>query len=500
MTGTASEFSFCEYLNETECPPITGALAAGHSVPLVLYNSLAWDRVEAVTVPATSGTRVLGTVSQLSTDPFSKRITVTFIASVPAQGWNSYALSSSSSPAKLRMTPVRKAAIGDSISNKFYNLTFGGSDGSLSSVNGYPFQMDYLWYNASDGNNANSSQASGAYIFRPNSTTPFRTSGGSPLSVRIEKGSVFEAAYLVYNPWVQVAVRLYATLPYIEIVSKIGPIDVSDGLGKEIVHRFDTPIASGAKWYTDSSWEEMMERRRDFRPTWNLNVTNPVAGNYVPLNMAAFVRDANTQLSVVSDRSHGCASLASGQLESMLHRRLLHDDGRGVGEPLDESEAVIARQWVTLAAPSPSFRVLGLRLNHPLQVAIGQGGVKIAANSTSGLHRPFSPLVHLMDYFLLDNQTALVRLRHVYAVGEGASVSQPVSLNLSDHITRPIASVSETQVTGVQPPSFVDDRMHWKAENEPRLSRRAHRMAARDSGVITLNPMQIRTFVVSFAQ
>ena len=36
-------------------------------------------------------------------------------------------------------------------------------------------------------------------------------------------------------------------------------------------------------------------------------------------------------------RFPGGASLASGQLEIMVHRRILKDDGRGVGEPLNET-------------------------------------------------------------------------------------------------------------------------------------------------------------------
>ena len=40
---------------------------------------------------------------------------------------------------------------------------------------------------------------------------------------------------------------------------------------------------------------------------------------------------------MVTDRSQSGASLASGELEMMLHRRTLFDDARGVAEPLNET-------------------------------------------------------------------------------------------------------------------------------------------------------------------
>ena len=39
------------------------------------------------------------------------------------------------------------------------------------------------------------------------------------------------------------------------------------------------------------------------RPTWNASVDEPVAGNYYPINAAAFLHDAHAQFSVVVDRS-----------------------------------------------------------------------------------------------------------------------------------------------------------------------------------------------------
>lgn len=58
--------------------------------------------------------------------------------------------------------------------------------------------------------------------------------------------------------------------------------------------------------------------------------------SYYPINAVAFINDSAAQLSVLVDRSQGGASLASGQLELMVHRRILYDDNRGVGEPLNE--------------------------------------------------------------------------------------------------------------------------------------------------------------------
>jgi hypothetical protein len=36
----------------------------------------------------------------------------------------------------------------------------------------------------------------------------------------------------------------------------------------------------------------------------------------------------------------GGSSLSSGQVEVMIQRRLLYDDARGVGEPLNETDAI----------------------------------------------------------------------------------------------------------------------------------------------------------------
>ena len=43
---------------------------------------------------------------------------------------------------------------------------------------------------------------------------------------------------------------------------------------------------AGGTFYTDANGREMQKRVRDKRPTWDLQVQEPVAGNYYPLTAA----------------------------------------------------------------------------------------------------------------------------------------------------------------------------------------------------------------------
>lgn len=61
------------------------------------------------------------------------------------------------------------------------------------------------------------------------------------------------------------------------------------------------------------------------------------AGNYYPVNAMISLQDTDKQLTVITDCSQGGSSLASGELELMVHRRVQHDDARGVQEPLNET-------------------------------------------------------------------------------------------------------------------------------------------------------------------
>lgn len=76
-------------------------------------------------------------------------------------------------------------------------------------------------------------------------------------------------------------------------------------MGKEVISRFDTPLDTKGYFYTDSNGREILKRRRNYRPTWKLNQTEPVAGNYYPVNTRIYITDGKKQLTVLTDRSQG---------------------------------------------------------------------------------------------------------------------------------------------------------------------------------------------------
>jgi hypothetical protein len=131
------------------------------------------------------------------------------------------------------------------------------------------------------------------------------------------------------------SVRMWANFSTVDFESTIGPIDFrSDYWGKEIVSTYSSNLKTNATWYTDSNGRDSIERVRNHRFSWNYTVNQPVSGNYAPVNAFISTKDAQSgvTLTVNTDRTQSGASIADGEVELMVHRRLLMDDGRGVGE------------------------------------------------------------------------------------------------------------------------------------------------------------------------
>ena len=84
--------------------------------------------------------------------------------------------------------------------------------------------------------------------------------------------------------YVSQVARVYNDSPDVEVEWMVGPIPVGDNVGKEIVVVYNTTIDSGDKFWTDANGRQLLPRVRNHRPTWKLNITEPVSGNYYPVN------------------------------------------------------------------------------------------------------------------------------------------------------------------------------------------------------------------------
>ena len=104
----------------------------------------------------------------------------------------------------------------------------------------------------------------------------------------------------MFNEWASEEISLYDDAQAVEIQWTVGPIPVDDHVGKEIIVRYDTDIRSQGKFYTDANGREVLERTRDYRPTWNYSKVETVSGNYYPINSRVWIKDSDRQLTILT--------------------------------------------------------------------------------------------------------------------------------------------------------------------------------------------------------
>ncbi|NWT63105.1 MA2B1 mannosidase, partial [Erythrocercus mccallii] len=371
-----------------------------------------------------------------------------------------------------------------------------------------PVFQSFYWYNASTGD-PQSPQASGAYIFRPNSSAPIPVAKRA--ATRLLKSAVVQELHQNFSAWCSQVLRLRPGQPHLELEWTLGPIPISDGLGKEIVSRFQTPLRTAGRFYTDSNGRQVLERRRDHRPTWNLSQSEPVAGNYYPVNTRIFIRDRKVQLTVLTDRSQGGSSVLDGSLELMVHRRLLRDDSRGLDEPLDEpgedgQGLVVRGRHLVLLEPAAA----AAELHRPRAQEMATSPYVVLApgpgphlRQFSGLRRALPPNLHLLTPPPRGAGRLLLRLEHLFERGAPPHGSQPVTVDLTTLFSAfTITSVRETPPRGDVPLESVS-RLLWNTATPPpgpRSPPRTPKPRAEpplDPRRVRLPPPEIRTFLAS---
>ena len=527
------DLKFCDHLNISVCD----VTEQNKSFTVTVYNPIARDVTTVVRLPiASSAMAVYGPhgksiksqilpisdatkqlrkiQKQASTSSFE----IIFNVKIPALGFATYFVNSTTSSRlkDLFRAPEKKFyADADemSIENEFIKLSFTSDTGDLVSMTDKSSKVTtavkqaFYWYNASIGNKQ-SKQPSGAYIFRPNKSEPILISQGR--KTELFKGPLVQEVRQVISPFVSQVIRLHPGQRHAEFEYTVGPIPIRDNWGKEVITRFDTDIKSTKLFYTDANGREMQKRELNFRPTWKLDVTEPVAGNYYPVNSRIYIKDDAKQLTVLTDRSLGGSSLMEGSMEIMLHRRLLVDDVRGVGEALNESgisgKGLIVRGKLCLTlAPLQSSAALHRELG---ELMLLEPVLAFAPNSLtfnkwtsqynslhSGLNRELPANVHLLTLETMGD-SALIRVEHQYEAGEDAKLSQPVNISLEGLFTDfEIESMTEMNLSANQ---LLKDKqpLHWNIKTRKEAGKKKKKMTSRAATDLNvhLTPMQIRTF------
>ncbi|KAF2301804.1 hypothetical protein GH714_029449 [Hevea brasiliensis] len=464
--NTVTNFQQCPLLNISYCPPSEAILSDKKSLVVVVYNPLGWKREEVIRIPVSSekvvvqdssGREIESQLLPISNTTFNMRnkyvkaylgkfpretprYWLAFSASIPPLGFSTFMVSGArqtgpSSTISLVHTLEEVTNKTIEVGQGSLKLLYSSDEGKLThyvntrSLVTTAVEQSYGYYSGNDGTDKDP-QASGAYVFRPNGTFPIKSENQVPLT--FVRGPLLDEVRQQINPWISQITRIYKGKEHAEVEFTIGPIPVDDGIGKEITTQITTTMKTNNTFYTDSNGRDFIKRIRDFRTDWDLEVNQPVAGNYYPINLGIYMQDNSSELSVLVDRSVGGSSLVDGQIELMLHRRLLHDDSRGVGEVLNETVCFLngcegltiqGKYFVRidhLGEGAKWRRTVGQEIYSPVLLAFteqdGSNWMNSHISTFSGMDPSYSlpDNVAVITLQELENGKVLLRLAHLY--------------------------------------------------------------------------------------
>ncbi|KZV46140.1 Fatty acid hydroxylase superfamily isoform 2 [Dorcoceras hygrometricum] len=546
----------CQLLSISYCPQTEEDIPQGKSLVVVAYNSLGWTRTDIVRIPVSDDNLVVkdstGSIvdSQFVevdnitiniekfyvkayigvTAKFAPKYWLIFPASVQPLGWNTYFISKASHKGHRRSGSMSMVAFPKNeetveIGPGHLKLSFSSVSGQLKRISNsktginVSVQQSYLWYLSSQGDA--DPQCSGAYIFRPNGVPTSVDS--EPVPLKIIRGPLVHEVHQQFASWISQIIRLYKDKDHVEVEYTIGPIPMDDSVGKEVITRMTTNLITDKVFYTDSNGRDFLKRVRDYRADWPLIVTQPVAGNYYPINLGIFMEDKQSEFSVLVDRASGGSSINDGEIELMLHRRILKDDSKGVGETLNETvcvdktcEGLTVRgnYYISinkLGAGARWRRTTGQEIYSPLLLAFSHENseywkssyLTTATTMDANYSLPLNvALITLQD--LVDG-SVLLRLAHLYEAGEDPDYSTLAKVELKRMFSgKKIKMIKETSLSANQAKSEMK-RMTWVVKDE--FGAEAAAAAPIRGGpvdmsslTVELGPMEVRTFLLTFGE
>ncbi|KAK9271505.1 hypothetical protein L1049_001864 [Liquidambar formosana] len=514
----------CPLLNISYCPPSEAVLSTEKSLVVVIYNPLGWKREEVIRIPVSSegvivqdsgGREIEAQLLPISNATMSLRnyyvkaylgkppsatlkYWLAFSASVPPLGFSTYIVSSTKQTGSTISTVDTSEGTTNNtieVGQGSLKLLYSADEQKLTHyINSRNLvtavsEQSYSYYSGNDGTDKDP-QASGAYVFRPNNTFPIKSEGQVPLTV--VRGPVLDEVHQQVNPWISQITRVYKGKDHAEVEFTIGPIPVDDGIGKEITTQITTNMKTNKTFYTDSNGRDFIKRIRDFRTDWDLQVNQPIAGNYYPVNLGIYVEDDDMELSVLVDRSVGGSSLVDGQIELMLHS--------------SGTKGMIQGKFYLRIDPlgggAKWRRTVGQEIYSPLLLAFteqdGNSWMNSHVPTFSGIDPSYTLPNNIAVITLqeLENGKVLLRLAHLYEIGEDKDYSVMASVELK--LLFP--NKKEMSLSANQERAEMEKkRLVWKVEGSPEEAK-VVRGGPVDPAklVVELAPMEIRTFFIDF--
>ena len=271
---------------------------------------------------------------------------------VPGLGWK---------PLPLANTDTEACSLGSdsesspSISNKNFKLSLTDLKSSAFLVNDclrnttFSFSYDFLFYNSHPGSEIKTenglSQASGAYVFRPREQKAFDT-------VKRDRDRKFfndeEGNFITIEGSDYVKQKWRVEGDFIVLDYEVGPLPKERGrefiqrVGKEVIFRIDFDLGNETEnettWLTDTNSYGFISRNRS-----DFTDAQPISSRYYPATSESIILTKNHKYSLLFDRSAGTTSLKNNQLEIMIHRRTLKDDGMGLNQKMNDTSVVRGR-------------------------------------------------------------------------------------------------------------------------------------------------------------
>ncbi|KAM1163507.1 hypothetical protein PS2_022931 [Malus domestica] len=554
-----TKFQQCPLLNISYCPASEMNFSEAKQLIVMVYNSLGWKRDDVIRIPiinedvivhdsegreiesqllplddAHVGLRNYYAKAYLGQTPTkTPNYWLAFTVSVPPLGFNTYTISllgkgAGSTRSSVQTFQSREESTIE-VGQGNVKLTFSTNQGKMTKyVNRRSLveelvEQSYGFYNGYNGSDDKAPlipQNAGAYIFRPNGT--FLIKPGEKASLTVVRGPVIDEVHQQINAWIYQVTRIHKEKEHVEFEFIVGPLPTDDGIGKEVVTQLATTMATNKTFYTDSNGRDFIERIRDYRTDWDLKVHQPIAGNYYPINLGIYMQDNSTEFSVLVDRSIGGSSTVDGQIELMLHRRLLLDDSRGVAEALNETVCIdnvcsglrIQGKFYFRIDPlgegAKWRRTFGQEIYSPLLLAFseqdGDNWKNSHVTTFSGVGSSYSlpNNVALITLQELDDGKVLLRLAHLYEIGEDRDLSVMANVELKQLFPRKkIGKLTEMNLSANQERTEMEKkRLNWKVEEGSSSEAKVARGGTVDPAklVVELAPMEIRTFLVEFNQ